>query len=169
MSTVSAMMVGMGDIHVAKGDAAYNCLGLGSCIGLVLYDPTTQVSGMIHVMLPASFPGRPADKIGKFADTGVPEMVRQMTALGAVPSRMVAAYAGGAQVFKFGTPGDSKLDVGARNVEAVAALVKKNGFKVLATDTGGSNGRTVVVTIQDGLVKVRTVNTGEKTLCNLKG
>lgn len=169
MATATAMMVGMGDIHVAKGDAAYNCLGLGSCIGLVLFDPTTGVSGMIHVMLPAEFPGRPADKVGKFADTGVPEMVRQMTALGAVSSKIVAAYAGGAQVFKFGTPSDTKLDVGARNTEAVAEQVKKFGFRVLATDTGGSNGRTVSVTISDGLVKVRTVNTGERTLCKLKG
>ena len=169
MAAATAVMVGMGDIQVAKGDAAYNCLGLGSCIGLVLFDPTTMVSGMIHVMLPETFPGRPADKIGKFADAGVPELVRQMTSMGAVHTKIVAAYAGGAQVFKFGSAGDSRLDVGSRNTAAVADQVKKNGFRVLATDTGGRNGRTLMVTINDGIVKVRTVSAGEKTLCNLRG
>ncbi|MBS1707403.1 MAG: chemotaxis protein CheD [Armatimonadetes bacterium] len=169
MPTATAVMVGMGDIHVAKGDAAYNCLGLGSCIGLVLFDPTTQVSGMIHVMLPETFPGRPVDKVGKYADVGVPELVRQMTAIGAVSSRLLAAYAGGAQVFKFGAGVESKLDVGARNTIAVTEQIKKLGCKVLATDTGGNCGRTVSVTIGDGNVRVRTVNNGDKLLCNLRG
>lgn len=168
MATISPILVGMAEIQVAKGPTQYNCLGLGSCIGLVFFDRANDVIGMVHIMLPEAFKNKPVDKLGKFADTGIKELLNQMVALGADTKRLVVAYAGGAQVFKFGTGGDSRMDVGARNCEAVGAELKRLGLKTLATDIGGSNGRTVTVDSATGIVKVRTVVTGERVLCNLK-
>jgi len=161
-------LVGMADIHVSKGPAHYTCLGLGSCIGLAFYDPDSDVSGMIHIMLPESFKDREVDKIGKFADTGIPAMLEQMKALGANTRRLRCAYAGGAQVFKFGDATANKLDVGARNAEAVAKILLSMRIPVKASDVGGGSGRTVVFTTDSGSITVRTVTTGEQPLCNLK-
>ena len=46
--------VGMADLNVCKAPDVITTLGLGSCIGLVLYDPVTKVGGMVHYMLPDS-------------------------------------------------------------------------------------------------------------------
>lgn len=168
MSVGNQLHVGMSEIKVVKGPAVFTCLGLGSCIGLVAIDEQADVCGMIHIMLPQAFRDKPIDKPGKFADTGIPELIAQMEKLGASRTRLVMAYAGGAQVFKFGSDSASRMDVGARNGEAVARILKVMGARVVAYDVGGSSGRTVIVNSVDGLVRVRTVQSGEKPLCGIR-
>jgi chemotaxis protein CheD len=158
----------MADIQVAKGPAVFSCIGLGSCIGLVAHDKLADVTGMVHIMLPEAFKDKPVDKPGKFADTGIAELLRQMAGMGAEARRTVVAFAGGAQVFKYGSGGSDRLDVGARNGQAVEAIIKNVGLRLLASDVGGSNGRTVTVDAATGIVKIRTLVTGERILCNLK-
>lgn len=167
MATAPQKMVGMSEIQVAEGDALLVCLGLGSCIGLVVHDPLAKVTGMVHIMLPEAFKDKPLDKPGKFADTGIPELLSQVTKAGADKNKLVFAYAGGAQVFKFGNNGDGRLDVGARNCAAVESILKNMGIRPIAMDVGGSNGRTVTVDTKSGDVKVKSVHTGERVLCNL--
>jgi chemotaxis protein CheD len=168
MPVASNVMVAMAEMHVIKGSGAFSCLGLGSCIGLCMLDPVTNVGGMVHVMLPETFPDRTADKLGKFANTAVPELMDQLVAAGAKKERLVCAIAGGAQVFKFGTEGTNRLEIGRRNAEAVLTHLKSRGLSPRAQEVGGSLGRTMTLVIETGVVSVRTVTQGEKTLCNLR-
>lgn len=168
MSTGTQLLVGMAEIKVAKGPATFTCLGLGSCIGLVAFDEQADVWGMVHIMLPEAFKDKPVDKIGKFANTGIPAMIAEMEKLGASPSRMVMALTGGAQVFKFGSAASSRLDVGARNAEATLEILRGMRAKISAQDTGGSSGRTMIVKSDTGVVTVRTVHGGETELCCLR-
>ncbi len=168
MPTGTVLSVGMAEIKVAKGPVVYSCLGLGSCIGLCAIDAASGVSGMVHIMLPEAFKDKPVEKPGKFADTGLPEMLKLMEKQGADLGRLQVAYAGGAQVFNFGASADSRLDVGARNATAVEALVLKLRLRVLGKDVGGSSGRTVTVDTSTGVCTVRTVKAGEAELCRLK-
>lgn len=168
MTTGVQLLVGMADIQVHKGSALFTCLGLGSCIGLAALDPESNVAGMVHVMLPESFKDKPVEKPGKFADTGIRELLDQMRKIGADPTRLRIAYAGGAQVFKFGSNADSRLDVGARNGVAVEQMVRSLGFRPVAVDVGGSVGRTVMFASETGEVRVRTVAGGERVLCKLR-
>ena len=109
------------------------------------------------------------DKVGKFADTGVPELLKVMTSQGASLHRMNVALIGGAQVFKFGNPGSlPKMDIGVRNIEAVRNEVKRANLKVVSEDVGGSLGRTLNLDISTGQIRVRTVSKGEINLCNLR-
>lgn len=165
----SAVLVGMAEIHVAKGAATFTCLGLGSCIGLVALDPTANVAGSAHIMLPEAFADKNNDKPGKFANTAIPELLRMLEGLGAQRSRLRWAMAGGAQVFKFGGGANSRLDVGARNSAAVDQIAKQLGMHMVARDVGGSLGRTVTFTAETGIVLVRTVSQGEVELCRLRG
>lgn len=163
------LMVGMAEIKVAQDQAVYHCLGLGSCIGLVLLDPHTNISGMVHIMLPESFKNRVVDKLGKFADTGVPELLSMMIESGASRRRLIAAYSGGASIFQYGNGDPNLLDIGSRNAKKVAELVDALGIPVVATDTGGSMGRSMMVCTKSGDVRVKTIRQGEVTLCNLRG
>jgi chemotaxis protein CheD len=43
-------------------------LGLGSCIGICLYDPISKVSGMAHIMLPSSQAIKNNSNEAKFQD-----------------------------------------------------------------------------------------------------
>jgi chemotaxis protein CheD len=164
----SAVLVGMADIQVVKGNGLLSCLGLGSCIGLCGLDPVANVAGMVHVMLPQAFQGKGLEKPGKFADTGIPALIEAMLKAGADRSRLRFAMAGGAQVFKFSANTESKLDIGSRNAQAVQEVIRTLGLRIVAHDTGGSVGRTVSFTTETGIYTVKTVTSGETTLCNLR-
>lgn len=167
--TATSIVVGMAEIHVAKGAAKFTCLGLGSCIGLCALDPVSNVSGCAHIMLPEAFADKSNDKPGKFANTAVPEILSMLERLGAHRSRLVWAMAGGAQVFKFSAETSGKLDIGVRNAASVDTLIKSLGLRCLAKEVGGNLGRTVMMDAETGLITVRTVSLGEKPLCNLRG
>lgn len=166
--TAMSIVVGMAEIHVAKGPAKYTCLGLGSCIGLCALDPVSNISGCAHIMLPEAYADKSNEKPGKFANTAVPEILTMLERLGASRSRLVWAMAGGAQVFKFSTATSGKLDIGVRNTEAVEKLIKSLGLKCVAKEVGGNLGRTVMMDAETGLITVRTVSLGEKPLCSLR-
>ncbi len=158
----------MAEIQVTREGAVLTCLGLGSCIGLLAFDPEEGIAGMAHIMLPQAFKDKPIDKLGKFADTCVPELISQMEAHGALRQRMLFAYVGGAQVFKGGAAANPRLDVGGRNTTAVAGQLLGMNARIVAQDVGGCSGRTVIFDPTTGVVKVRTVQGGERTLCVLK-
>jgi chemotaxis protein CheD len=127
-------------------------IGLGSCIGLALIDGTRPLAGLAHIMLPDSN-GDTDAPAGKFADRAVPTLLDEMTAIGAVRSRLHAVLVGGAQMFSFG--GSSGLDIGRRNEEATREALAHAGIPVQATATGGGKGRTVRVHVETGLVTVK--------------
>jgi chemotaxis protein CheD len=149
------IMVRMGELASSRdpGDVLV-AIGLGSCIGLALIDRKLPIAGLAHVMLPAS-PNGDVDTPGKFADLAVPSLRKHLTELGASPSRLDAVLVGGAQMFSFGQAGTSRLDVGARNEEAVRAALDKARIPVRATATSGKTGRTMRVTVEAGVVLVK--------------
>ncbi|KKM12321.1 chemotaxis protein CheD [Clostridiales bacterium PH28_bin88] len=156
--------VGIADWKVAHNPVQIITLGLGSCVGITLYDPTSKIGGLAHIMLPDSsqFPGytNPA----KFADLAIPLMVEEMLRRGARIPVMQAKIAGGAQMFSFPEKQNSTLNVGARNVAMTREALRKIGIRLLAEDTGGNYGRTMILNTDDGGVFIRTVGSPIKKL-----
>ena len=134
--------VGMADLNVCKAPDAITTLGLGSCIGCVLYDQRTKICGTVHVMLPDSTAIKTNDNLAKFADTGVKKLLEELAKMGVNKSSLQAKIAGGAQMFAFSTQNDL-LRVGQRNAEAVKKVLKENGIRLVAEDTGANYGRTI--------------------------
>ncbi len=67
-------MIGIGEYRV--GSFPMMTIGLGSCIGLTMYDPNLRIGAMVHIMLPESS-GR-MDRPGKYVDTAVPLLVKEL-------------------------------------------------------------------------------------------
>lgn len=155
--------VGMADYKVGRAPSTLISYGLGSCIGISLYDPQRKIGGLLHIMLPDSTQARTSDNPAKFADTGIPLMINDVIALGASRARLVAKIAGGAQMFAFSNATDI-MRVGTRNAETCKQILKRNGIKVIAEDTGGNYGRTVSIDLSNGSYKVKTIDRGEKNI-----
>ena len=140
-------------------------LGLGSCIGLCLFDPVIKLGCLVHIMLPhARDMGTP--EVGKYADTAVPHVIKEIAARGAVRMRIRAAIVGGAQLFHF-DGAEERLDVGKRNIETVKALLSDMKIRLVAEDVGGKSGRTVFLDAKTGDVTVKQVGGMEKCLVNM--
>ena len=148
VSTESAVIkVKMAGIDFGKSPSSLETL-LGSCVGIAVWDRLTKQGGLAHVVLPDS---RGATNLpGKFADTAVAELRKQLLARGAHPSKLTAKIAGGSTMF--GKKSDR--DVGEKNHQAVLEHLRKHGIPVVAHDIGGDKGRMILFSLQDGSVRV---------------
>jgi chemotaxis protein CheD len=174
--------VGIGEIRFSSqaGDVLV-CYGLGSCVGVALYDPVSRVGGLVHVMLPAqpapikpattrlttmtraaTIPDGQAAQPGRFADIAVPYALKELVHLGAVLTRLQVKLAGGAQML--GLMGDGSFDIGTRNSQAVRAALAAQQLRVHAEVIGGSVGRTMQLHLADGRVQVSSFGSGEITI-----
>lgn len=152
------MLVDMGRYAVAHNPTVLVALGLGSCIGVVIYDEEKHIGGLAHVMLPESRESAKGNKglnMNKFADVAIPSMVEEMKHKGCSVERMKAKIAGGAHMFT-GIMDSEMMDIGKRNDEAVREELKKLGIPLLAHETGGTVGRTVRLDTATGRFMIKT-------------
>jgi chemotaxis protein CheD len=151
----------MSEIAISRTPDVLVAIGLGSCVGVCFYDPLLKCGGMAHVMLPDSVQilgaGAEITKPGKFVDTALPELLKKLTELGALPSRLEVKIAGGAQMFCFNGDTDRML-IGPRNVEATEQLLTSLDLKLAGKNTGGNHGRSVRFDLATGMVTVKMVN-----------
>ena len=155
--------VGMADYKVGRAPDTLISYGLGSCIGISLYDPQTKIGGLLHIMLPDSNQSRANENRAKFADTGIPDMLNELIRMGAAKSRLVAKLAGGSQMFAFAHASDI-MRVGLRNASASKEILKKLSIPIVGEDTGGNYGRTVQIDLSTGVYKVKTIDKGDKEI-----
>lgn len=151
-------MIGIGEYRV--GSFPMMTIGLGSCIGLTLFDPNLKIGAMVHIMLPESS-GR-MDRPGKYADTAVPLLVNELNALGCKNRSILAKMTGGACMFEyFGT----NLNIGERNAEKVRIKLKEHNIQLAGEDVGGRIGRSVTfLPANDGRVSIRRADGTSGTL-----
>ncbi len=155
--------VGMADYKVGREPASLISYGLGSCVGIALFDPVNKIGGLAHIMLPDSTQARSTENPAKFADTCLPLMLDDLVRMGALRSRLQAKIAGGAQMFTFANATDI-MRVGERNSETVRAVLKKLDLRLIAEDCGGNYGRTVELKLDSGVFRIKTIDKGEKEL-----
>jgi len=154
----------MAEYKAAVSPAILVCLGLGSCVGVVLYDEVKKIGGIAHVMLPDSQLSKKKDfNPGKFADTAIVALIEKMVKLGANSNRLVSKIAGGAQMFQTKSDNDI-MKIGRRNVEAVKKQLSLLNIKTLAEDTEGFYGRTIEFSCETGKLTVKSIGHGTKIL-----
>jgi chemotaxis protein CheD len=145
--------VGIGEWAVSRDEAdTLKTYALGSCVAVLIYDSRLRIAGMIHVALPDSSVDaeRARSLPGYFADTGLPRMIEEMKALGAVRASVWVKLAGGASVMD---PGGF-FDIGKRNILAAKRILWGSSLGPVAEDTGGALSRTVSFAVSDGATTV---------------
>ena len=90
------VIIGIAQLHVSKAPGKIVTIGLGSCVGVTLYDSVNHIGGMVHIMLSdskkftANKKNEGITNKGKYADTGIEELLAQILAIGANKSNLVA-------------------------------------------------------------------------------
>lgn len=160
---LEVIRVGMADLKVACHPSILTTLGLGSCVGITLYDSKKKIIGMAHIMLPSSKIATANTNRAKFADTGIVDLLAKMISLGADRKEIISKIAGGAQMFNFAGSNET-LKIGARNSEATKKVLKELGIPIVGEDIGGNHGRTIEISSEDGKLMVKTIGYGIKYL-----
>lgn len=156
-SAAKMLVVGIADLKAAGNPCKLVTIGLGSCVGVALYDAAAHLGALAHIMLPSSQEVAHNENKAKFADTAIPLVLEKLEELGARRGRVVAKIAGGARMFSFNS---AQQYVGDRNVEAVKEALKSAGVPLIASDVGGSVGRSVEFDVSTGKVYVKTITRG---------
>ena len=153
----SFVRVGMADLNIGKASDILITVGLGSCIGLTLYDPVTKIGGLVHYMLPDSKAFSNNSNIAKFGDTGIQELLKRVMAAGANRGRLVAKIAGGAKMFDV-SPSTGIGGIGDRNALAARQMLQMLNIRLAASDTGLNYGRTVELHCDTGDFYIKPIN-----------
>ncbi|WP_227767201.1 chemotaxis protein CheD [Zhaonella formicivorans] len=157
LPNITEIKVGIADYKTARSPEQIITLGLGSCVGVTLYDPASKIGGLVHIMLPDSSQFQNRSNPAKFADLGIPLLLEEILKLGAKRFSLQAKMAGGAQMFNFADKSASTLNIGRRNVEMAKDILGKLGIKLIAEDTGGNYGRTMILDTATGNVSIRSI------------
>jgi len=161
---METLKVRISDLAVVRNEGILITVGLGSCVGIALYDSDNKVGGLAHILLPDS--NQFQNKLNsfnpaKFANTAVPLLMKEMSRIGGARSCFKAKIAGGGRLFAFKKAG---ISVGEKNVEAVRKVLTQLGIPLRGEDVGGSHGRTMRLFVDSGKVIVSTVGKIEKEL-----
>ena len=156
------LKVGIGDMKFTRGNNILITYALGSCIGITFYDPVIKLGGLLHIMLPSRSDANDP-KVFKYADTGIRETVRKLTAFGMVKSRTVVKIAGGAKMFEMKGSGGLG-NIGERNAQNVKRILMAEGLRVTSEDVGANYARTMLLDVATGNVYVRSAGKPEKML-----
>lgn len=165
MNNGKLIRIGIADLNICAPPDQITTLGLGSCVGIVLYDPVSKWSGMVHIMLPDSTKIPDQSNEIKFADTGIDALLKKMERPDISRSRLIAKIAGGATMFQ--TVNSQKteiMQIGKRNVDAVKAKLNLLHIPIEAEDTGLNYGRTIIFTPETGDLEIKAVGRESKII-----
>jgi chemotaxis protein CheD len=149
------IIVSIADMKVTKNaEDTLITYSLGSCIGVVIYDPFAGVGGLLHFMLPDSKidPQKAQKNPWMFADTGIPSLFKEAYKLGAEKERLEVRVMGGSQIMD----GSGFFNIGKKNYMALRRIFRTNGVLIRAEDVGGSGNRTVTLEVSSGKVLVKS-------------
>ncbi len=151
--------VGMGDYKICRAPQKISTLGLGSCLGVVLYDKSTRICGLAHVMLPDSRRVKKDISRLKFVDTCLQDMYDDLLRQSVNPVALVAKIVGGAKMFSYQSD-TSFMNIGAQNIRAVREKLHMWDIPVVAQDVGKTCGRTIVFDPETGELHISTIGVG---------
>lgn len=160
---MNVIKIGMADLNIAKAPGLLTTLGLGSCVGIALFDKKNKIAGLVHIMLPSSEEIKNNSNKAKFADTGIELLLEKMINIGADKKNIKAKIAGGSQMFSFNSNNDV-LKIGERNVIATKKKLKELNIPIVSEDTGGNYGRTIELNSEDGSLLVKTIGHGTQII-----
>lgn len=146
--------------YVVANNGSVLVTTVGSCVAIGLIDEKIGVGALGHIMLPY-YDGKTSMIIGKYADTAIPAMLKEMEKKGANRSRIKAKIAGGAKMFDFPS---HNFAIGERNIEAARKVLNEYGIEIVGEDVGKNYGRTIEFNTYTGEMTIKRANKVIKVL-----
>jgi len=145
----------MGGLGFATQEKTLLQTFVGSCIAICIYDSSTKIAAMAHIMLPKNNTGDPNPKPeAKFADVAIRIMLDKIESSGVKLNRLKAKMAGGANIFQ--NEGKSNVfNIGARNADAIKSLLEEKKIPIVAQDVGSTSGRWITFDMNSLEMKIK--------------
>ncbi len=163
-TTSNVVTVGVAQFRVGRTPLRMMTMALGSCLGIVLFDASTKVGALAHVMHPRRARVKNNANRIKFVDTAITLVVDRMVECGARRESIVAKIFGGARMFENVVGSKGVLQIGDENVATAREQFGALGIPIVAERVGGTRGRTIFFDMNDGSVRVTDID-GSEEMC----
>ncbi|MDD2422061.1 MAG: chemotaxis protein CheD [Heliobacteriaceae bacterium] len=155
--------IGIGEYKVSLNHQdILQTFALGSCVAVVLLAANARAAGLAHIVLPDSTlsPTLARQQPGRFADTGIACLLKEMETRGCRREKLTAKITGVANILN----DNETFKIGKRNIIAVKEWLAKNGIPIAGADIGKSRIRSVMVEVGTGKVTLFSAIKGTWTL-----
>ncbi len=160
---LNTVAVGLGELYVSRSpNDVLVAYGLGSCLGIGMYDPLAKIAGLVHAVLPYH-PNGNNQQSPRYVDSGLVALLVEMLRAGAEHKRLVVRMVGGANMLTI--PGFTQtFNIGSRNVEAAYHTLQMLDLRLTSQEVGGNVGRTLRFYVADGRMTIRTIGNLEREI-----
>ncbi|HYM62440.1 MAG TPA: chemotaxis protein CheD, partial [Thermoanaerobaculia bacterium] len=141
-----------GQLHVTSDPVLVRTI-LGSCVAVCLFDPSAGVGGISHFLLPGK-PPKSSDEL-RYGVTSTERLIDQMIGRGCATDRMRGQMFGGACVLA--AFAGARVPLGEANEKSAREVLTQRGIHILAGQTGGNHGRTLLFDPRTGAVQVKEI------------
>ena len=159
MTDSGIFVVGIGAYALARSPVKIKTFGLGSCVGITLYDRRERIGGLVHAMLPTINNARIKDNPLKYTDSGIEYLADEIIKKGSSIKKLEAKLVGGARMFE-----NQSMNIGERNIESARRTLERLHISLVAEDTGKNYGRTVTLDTSTGDLLIRTILRGNEII-----
>ena len=128
--------------------------GIGSCIGLTMYDKKKKIGGMAHILVPNKTIPAKEHLPALNPEEAVPNLLKELTKLGARKENIETNIVGGAHLKNL-----SKLTtkIGEKNILSVKKVLADHEIYICKEDVGGVYARRLSLHIEDGQIHSKTI------------
>jgi chemotaxis protein CheD len=137
-----------GDFHFGSGHTRISTL-LGSCVAITMWHPTFRIGGMCHYLLAGRGCSNRLSK-GHYADEAIALFMHEIFKAGTWPRDYEVKVFGGGNMFSKLPAMSGSVNVAKNNIESGQRLLADNGFRIKASDVGGTQHRRVILDVWSG-------------------
>ena len=129
----------IGGLYATRDPSVIETL-LGSCVAACLFDPSSRIGGMNHILLPGKPDIKRFDESARYGINAMELLINKIMNLGGRRQGIVAKVFGGSHLF----PSISKENgIGVKNAKFVLEFLKTEEIKVIRKNIGGHDVRRI--------------------------
>lgn len=169
-SVVPEVYLQPGEIHLSRSPVILKTV-LGSCVGVTFWSKRLGAGALCHGVLPRCPKQVQGQEAYRYVDFAIRDLARRFDAMGALRRELQVKVFGGADVLPT-AHNPARPTVGDQNWHTALDILRAENLAVMASDVGGTLGRSLHFETETGRVYVRRLShlpAGEEHRTQLAG
>ena len=155
-----------GELYISDKPVAVSTV-LGSCVSITMFHRQLKLGAICHGLLPKCKHTKKrgchktCKDLDKYVDCAFMHMKQQFLSYSMNQDEIEVKLFGGAEIILPHDHSKRIISVGERNIKVAAEMIKAEGFKIIASNTGGTTGRKLFFLPHTGDVYVKRLRKAE--------
>ena len=149
-----AVKIKPGEFYVTRNNEAITTV-LGSCVAACVRDPVVGIGGMNHFILPSveAHSSAPLIESARYGAYAMEQLINEILKFGGRRERLEVKISGGGNMIR------GMSDIGEQNVKFISEYLQYEGLKIISSDVGGIQPRSIAYLPLEGRLLVKKLAT----------